>query len=52
MDVEMPEVEKPKKKSEKAQERGFMARIKRMNPELYQMIQDIARKNNITPWRL
>jgi len=52
MDVEMPNdeiEEKPKRKSEKAQERGFMARIKRMNPELYQMIQDIARKNNITP---
>jgi len=50
MDVEMPEVEeKPKRKSEKAQERGFMARVKRMNPELYQMIQEIARKNNITP---
>jgi len=41
--------EEKKKPSEKAQERGFMARIKRMNPELYQQIQEIARKNNITP---
>jgi len=41
--------EEKKKPSEKAQERGFLARIKRMNPELYQQIQEIARKNNITP---